>query len=103
MVMCSIAETTGACSPVLGFRSALLTISRPVCPQGDLDGERAWFALPDGMENRPLELEVQDEFRCLNLIITRPTNVVTHANFPVLVYIHGGFFSLGTANKKAEG
>lgn len=103
MVMFLIAENTGACSPVLGFPLALLTISRPVCPQGDLDGERAWFALPEGMENRPLELEVQDEFRCLNLIITRPTNVAIDSKLPVLVYIHGGFFSLGTANKKAEG
>ncbi|KAI5803015.1 Alpha/Beta hydrolase protein [Geopyxis carbonaria] len=74
----------------------------PISPQMDLDGERVWFSIPDDQVVPSIDSFRQDEFKCLNLNISVPSKLPNSEKVPVLVYIHGGFFSTGTANRKVE-
>ncbi|KAF2848598.1 carboxylesterase [Plenodomus tracheiphilus IPT5] len=61
----------------------------PRCPQVARDVRR-FFSIPaeQGLPNPVAE----DEFECLNLVVSVPNDVLRHPEFtvPVLVYLHGG-------------
>jgi hypothetical protein len=40
--------------------------------------------------DRPSQLLKQNEFECLNLVITRPAHLTPDSRCPVMIWIHGG-------------
>ncbi|KAL4898095.1 Alpha/Beta hydrolase protein [Aspergillus ambiguus] len=74
--------------PVDGFGGAVVDASKygPRCPQADID-VRHLLRIPEDFE---LPKELEDEFECLNLEITRPSGASIKGPLPVLLWIHGG-------------
>ncbi|KAF2088053.1 alpha/beta-hydrolase [Saccharata proteae CBS 121410] len=65
------------------------TVYGPVCPQ--LPNGLTEFTVP----GHPPDPKVpSDEFKCLNLNVVRPGNV--SGKLPVMVWIHGGAFTIGS-------
>ncbi|EED13170.1 carboxylesterase, putative [Talaromyces stipitatus ATCC 10500] len=58
----------------------------PRCPQVDVD-VRHLLRIPEDFE---IKEEVEDEFECLNLDVTVPTDITNNQKLPVLVWIYGG-------------
>ena len=84
----------------------MLTTARPICPQlQGLPFPSFWEGPlpPDGLS---LPKPTPDEFNCLNLNITIPRAVVDDAESktaPVLVFIHGGGFTVGSQSIQVSG
>ncbi|KAF8911744.1 Alpha/Beta hydrolase protein [Mucidula mucida] len=62
----------------------------PICPQfkSSKTFEEAMFDLE--LDDTPKQALKQNEFECLNLNITAPAGLSSHARVPVMVWIHGG-------------
>ena len=65
-----------------------------MCPQSIFDDEGLFFRIPENQRKRAAAGLTQDEFECLNLIITVPSSILNSQDseevLPVFVNIHGG-------------
>ncbi|RPA97433.1 alpha/beta-hydrolase [Choiromyces venosus 120613-1] len=66
----------------------------PMCPQSIFDDEGLFFRIPENQRKRAAAGLTQDEFECLNLVITAPSSILNSQDaeeiLPVFVNIHGG-------------
>lgn len=68
------------------FSHSETTVFRPICPQQKRQGFDDLFGF---VREDPPRLVVQDEFECLNLIVTCPDVSRRMRPLPVMVWIHG--------------
>jgi len=78
--------------------SASYTEFGPIAPQlpGSINIELNLLQVPPSKVPFPTSLPANDEFDCLNLNIMAPTNAAS--KLPVLVWIHGGGFFIGSGS-----
>ncbi|PUU73335.1 Alpha/Beta hydrolase protein [Tuber borchii] len=66
----------------------------PMCPQSIFDEEGFFFRIPENQRKRAAADLTQDEFECLNLVITVPSSILNSPDseeiLPVFVNIHRG-------------
>jgi len=65
-----------------------------MCPQSIFDDEGLFFRIPENQRKRAAAGLTQDEFECLNLVITAPSSILNSSGseevLPIFVNIHGG-------------
>lgn len=97
------------------FRQSVLTTSLPhqpfdatkpgpICPQLTSQTWPSFWEGPLASGGIALEMPLPDEFECLNLNITAPRECLEgQKSVPVLFYIHGGGFTVGSTSLQVSG
>lgn len=72
----------------------------PISPDLKIDFERPLYNIPDEQEIPSIDDATEDEFNCLNLVISAPTDGGLH---PVFLFIHGGANIQDSTYRRVDG